>query len=369
MDRLFRFVSRIHRNDKGQIFILFGAMLTALVGFTAFAVDVGSLVADKRDLQNAADAMALAGAMELPDANGAQSKATEWAEKNGIEADEIESIAVNGQSSQRPNPQIVVTLKRQHDYYLAQVVGVDSTDLVVHASAIKTSPGGSNGVVPWGVLQSEIDSANIGDQVTLKYSAHEGDTGNYGGMAIDDPSGASTYENDIKYGSENTVCSESAYLAGSCVPTGPDCASGYCPCHEGQCPLKTGNMRTPTRTGVEYRLDNTSTSCDTFGEVFTPAGTDTYNIVQQCNPFIEGSLPSLRVLVVPVIDSFPTGGSEDVTIEGFALFFLEGFENGTCASGQDCNIVGRFVRAEVTTGALRGVYDQNSLIQFIQLTE
>jgi hypothetical protein len=362
-----RFLSRVWRtlnkNERGQIAILVGVMITGLIGFSALAIDVGALVSDKRDLQNAADAMALAGALDLPDASAAVSAAESWAGKNGIEGDEIESIVVEQQSMpSRPNPEISVTLRRQHEYKLAPVVGVDSTDVSVHAKAIKTSPGGSDGVVPWGVLQSEIESAEPGELATLKFSAHEGDTGNYGGMAIDSPTGAGTYEEDIKYGTENTVCSEPAYLAGNCEPTGDQC-------HEGQCPVKTGNMRTPTKDGVEYRLNNTGNSCDTFDEVFTPTTGDNYSIVQQCNPFVGGSLPSLQVLIVPIIDAFPSGSSEDVTIEGFALFFLEGFENGECATGQDCDIVGRFVRAEVTIGAFRGVYDPNSLMHFIQLAE
>ena len=354
---------KIHRNERGQVAILVGVMMTGLIGFSALAIDVGSLVSDKRDLQNAADAMALAGAIDLPNANAAVSAAHAWATKNEIEPEQIESITVLQQDlPSRPNPQITVTLKRQHDYKLAQVVGIDPTDVSVRAAAIKTSPGGSDGVVPWGVLQSEIDEADVGDLATLKFSAHEGDTGNYGGMAIDSPTGAGTYEEDIKYGTENTICSEPAYLAGTCEPTGLEC-------HEGQCPVKTGNMRIPTKDGVEYRLNNTSTSCDTFDEVFTPTTGDNYSIVQQCNPFVGGGLPSLQVIIVPIIDAFPTGSSDDATIEGFALLFLEGFENGSCANGQDCNIVGRFVRAEVTTGAIKGVYDPDSLIHFILLVE
>ncbi len=359
MRAISRFISRVHKNQGGQIFVLFGAMLTAIIGFSALAVDVGGFVSDRRDLQNAADAMALAGAIDLPSASAARSAAEAWAEKNGIESDQIESIVVNGQLlPDRPNPEIVVTLKREHEFQLAPVLGIDSTDVSVHAKAIKTSPGGSDGVVPWGVLQSEVDAAGPGGEATLKYDSTGVDTGNFGGLAIDG-TGSNIYEEQIVYGSESTVCSAPAVLIG-CVDNAPEC-------HAGECYTQPGNMTGPTRSGVDYRITNTSTSCDTFDEVFTPIDDGNYSIEQQCNPFIENSLPSLRVIIVPIIDQL-CGGSCYVTINGFALFFLEGYGEGGC-SGNHCEIEGRFVRAEITTGALRGIYDENSLLHFIQLTE
>ena len=59
-------------------------MMTGLIGFSALAIDVGSLVSDKRDLQNAADSMALAGAMDLPNTSTAINSARAWGTKNGI---------------------------------------------------------------------------------------------------------------------------------------------------------------------------------------------------------------------------------------------------------------------------------------------
>ena len=95
-----------------------------------------------------------------------------------------------------------MTLKRQHDYTLAEVVGVNSTDVEVKAAAIKTSPGGSDGVVPWGVLQSEIDEAGVGDLATLKFSAQEtAKTADYGGLVDRRDRRERPTEDEIKYGS------------------------------------------------------------------------------------------------------------------------------------------------------------------------
>jgi hypothetical protein len=358
---LSRVWGRLHKNQSGQIAILVGLMMTGLIGFSALAIDVGSLVSDKRDLQNAADSMALAGAIDLPNASDAVNSARAWATKNDITPDQIESISVLQQSlPSRPNPEIRVTLKREHDYALARAVGVDSTDITVSASAIKTSPGGSDGVVPWGVLQSEIDQAGSGGLATLKFSAQSGQTGDYGGLAIDG-TGASTYRETIESGSDSTICSAAAVAQASCQNTSPECDGA-------ECLTEPGNIRGPTEDGVNYRLSHTSTSCDTFGEVFTPNANGSFSIVQQCNPFVSGSLPSARVMIVPIIDQLCSGRCY-VTIQGFALFFLEGFGPNGCANGHDCDVLGRFVRAEITTGAIRGVYNPNSLLHFILLVE
>ncbi|MCJ7491590.1 MAG: pilus assembly protein TadG-related protein, partial [Dehalococcoidia bacterium] len=96
--------------------ILVGVMMTGLIGFSALAIDVGSLVSDKRDLQNAADAMALAGAQDLPSQVDASSTARTWATKNDVTEDEIASIEIRQQDLDREppelNPTIAVTLHR-----------------------------------------------------------------------------------------------------------------------------------------------------------------------------------------------------------------------------------------------------------------
>jgi hypothetical protein len=336
-----------------------GFLMVGMIGFSALAIDVGSLVSDKRDLQNAADSMALAGAIDLPNSSTALNSARAWATKNGIESGQIESITVLQQSlPSRPNPQITVTLKRQHDYTLARVVGVDSTDVRVKASAIKTSPGGTDGVVPWDVLQSQVDAANPGDLVTLKYDSRNAQNGNFGGLAIDG-TGSNTYRDEIENGADSIICSDVAVTQG-CQETSPECTGAVCP-------TEPGNMTGPTRTGVDYRIGHTSSACDTFGEVFSPNGNSSYTINSTCNPFISSSQASLRVVIVPIINQLCNGRC-DVTIKGFALFYLEGYGDGGC-TGNYCEVKGRFVRAEITTGAIKGVYDPNSLLHFFRLVE
>jgi len=362
--RILRRLGRgLHRNQRGQVAILVGAMMTGLIGFSALAIDVGSLVSDKRDLQNAADAMALAGAQDLPSEGTAKSTATTWAGKNGVASGEIASISVLQQSLHSqpkvPNPKIVVTLHREHRTTLARVIGIDSVDLEVTASAIKTSPGGSDHVAPWSVLQSAIDNAVPGQLTTLKFDANNILQGNTMPIQIDG-SGGDVYEETIKHGSVGTLCSQEA-LASDCSPTAKECL-------DATCDSLTGDKIGPTKKGLQYIYDNTDPDCNEFNQVFPPPpnADGSYRMNQECNPFVEGSKSSLRVLIVPVIESLGNGTSP-VTIKGFALFFLDG--TASKCTGNDCLVNGIFIRADFTTGAVRGIYDPNGLMHFIQLVE
>ncbi len=56
---------RIHRDERGQTILLVAFSLPILIGFIGIATDVGALFKDKRTLQTAADAAAIAGALNL----------------------------------------------------------------------------------------------------------------------------------------------------------------------------------------------------------------------------------------------------------------------------------------------------------------
>ena len=80
---------RIHRDERGQTIILVALSLPILLGFIGIATDVGALFKDKRTLQTAADAAAIAGALNLPPGStsitaAAQTAATAAATVNGF---------------------------------------------------------------------------------------------------------------------------------------------------------------------------------------------------------------------------------------------------------------------------------------------
>lgn len=166
-------------------------------------------------------------------------------------------------------------------------------------------------------------------------------------------------------------------------------ASGFGPRHHGggshptftptPSPTRT-NTPTATSTPAPGGPTNTPTP---GGATPTPGGAtatpgavthDEYALNPACNPWGAGACPpapssapcSRRVFLIPIIDGF-SGGQNPVVIKGFAVMFLEG-HNG-CPTGNDCEVQARFVKAQLTTGAVGGQYDEDALLQFVKLIE
>ncbi len=62
MRGLFR---RLHLDEHGQAIVLVALMMTGLIAVVGLVTDGGLVFSQRRDLQNAADAAALAGAMQI----------------------------------------------------------------------------------------------------------------------------------------------------------------------------------------------------------------------------------------------------------------------------------------------------------------
>ena len=344
-----RILKRLHTDQQGQILIAGMMFMAVIAGGAAIAVDTGSYLSHRRSLQNAADAIALASSQGLPATGDALGLANEWAELNGIEPAQM-NVTITPQSlPSEPNPKVTVELTVGHSLTFMSVLGMDSAEISVTAAAVLTSPGGSNGLMPWSVLEEAKSLAAPGNSVVLKFDSEGGENGNFGALALDG-NGGSTYRNTIKFGSTSTYCAVSAVgcNAPSVVSTEP------------------GNMTGPTRQGTDYRIDNTSLACDTWTEVVIQNADGTHSIRPECNPFTAGgNEDSLRIIIIPVIDSLCNGRC-DVNIIEFALFFLEGYGPNGC-SGSDCEITGRFIQSNTNYGALMGVYDPDTFAHFVRL--
>lgn len=85
------------RNEAGQTLILFALSLVVLCGFLGLAIDVGVVRATKIKLQEAADAAALAGALEVNECDGAtncqamQSAARAAMAENGLSGSALQA--------------------------------------------------------------------------------------------------------------------------------------------------------------------------------------------------------------------------------------------------------------------------------------
>jgi hypothetical protein len=357
-------------SQRGQVLVIVAVLLPSIVAMAGMAIDVGSYAADRTSLQNAADSIALAASQELPDTSAATSSAQSWAVKNGIALGDMD-LHFTGQSPGVPNPKVRVTIDHSHNFHFMRVLGINSKDVSATATAMKASFGGGSGIVPWSVTQATVDASGNGDIITMKYDADGGDLGNFGAIRIDGP-GANTYNTSVKYGSSNYACAQSTpnCTPGACPGTYPEvCAETAPECDGPDCTPETGNLTGPTRTGVDYRMTNASIACDSFAETFSgPDSSGRYFLDPQCNPWISGGTGGTRVIIIPIVDTFGNGTSDPATITGFALVYLEGYEDGKC-TGNTCEIKGRFVRADLSAKALAGQYDPDALVQFSRLSE
>ncbi len=83
--------------EKGQMLVIFAVLVVVLLGFVAMTIDVGMAFVEKRHLQNAVDAAALAAAQDL--ANG-ESDATvtataiDYLQRNGYDGTD-DTLEVN----------------------------------------------------------------------------------------------------------------------------------------------------------------------------------------------------------------------------------------------------------------------------------
>jgi hypothetical protein len=297
-----------------------------------------------------------------------------------------------------------VELEDDHGFIFARMIGLDSAPITVAATGIKTSPAGGDGVIPLSVTEDVLMDIDWGADVVLKYDANNIEEGNTGPIRIDGPgagncSSSDRYCTGVKFGADNVVCAEGA------DPT--YCDGPYL------VDTQTGNVVGPTRTAVDYRMDNTDVQCDDFAEVFqddpTTDDPTVYAFNQNCNPFTGGLYNSHRVVIIPVIEELCNGSCE-VTIVDFALFYLEGYcgseEEGGAAghnenhnppgqeeptpapdegcsdngngngnsggdgcTGNSCEIVGRFVRVHQNVGMLAGTFNEEASNQFVRLVE
>jgi Flp pilus assembly protein TadG len=107
-------------NKKGTVAVLVGLLIFAFIGFAALAIDIGHLFVVRNELQNAADAAALAGAHELYLVSGstitvnvnANQVAYDQALFNNSERIPVEAIWKPGQNV--PSPGTVVDIQRGH---------------------------------------------------------------------------------------------------------------------------------------------------------------------------------------------------------------------------------------------------------------
>lgn len=282
-------MGRALREKKGSVVVIVALAMGVLLGFAALVVDVGLLYFNRVALSNAADAAALAGVQELPDRpEQAEALAISYAVKNGAEQSRTVATVMPDRYS------IAVRISRTVLLGFARVLGFDSVEVRASAKARVGPVSGLFGAAPFFIPDQTFA---YGQTYVLKYPGGQGESGNYGALALGSL-GARNYEYNIRYGYQGWL------HVGDWVDTEP------------------GNMSGPTVRGVQHRISECrhSPSC-TFD-----------HFVTDCP----------RLIMIPVADVEPSeiSGRSSVLIVGFAAFFLE----GVAEYGNECEVTGKFVR-------------------------
>jgi hypothetical protein len=119
--------------EKGQVLVLVAILMVGLLGMAALIVDFGATALERRELQNAADAAALAGASMLPNCSKAVYTAIDYAVKNGVPQENVSCNPTNINIQDR----IEVVVTSNVVYTFAQVLGFMDVDVNARAVAQK----------------------------------------------------------------------------------------------------------------------------------------------------------------------------------------------------------------------------------------
>ncbi|MFE4078431.1 pilus assembly protein TadG-related protein [Paenarthrobacter sp. YIM B13468] len=142
------------QGSRGAATIMVAGLMVVLLGFAALAVDVGALYAEKAQLQNGADAAALAIATDCANGSCGNSTTTgnDFANKNANDGQSGATVTFPAATTVR-----VVTNAKEggvnsFSLYFAQVMGFESTTVTATAEASWGAPSKAS-TLPWTISE------------------------------------------------------------------------------------------------------------------------------------------------------------------------------------------------------------------------
>ena len=343
-----------HRREHGQIVVLAALLMTAMLGFTAIAIDVGFYMRNLRDGQNDIDAAVLASAQELlndpTDTAAAVDRAEEWAIRNGVDVEEdLECCTFSDSNNDGTIDTVSGRIDRSSDTLFARVLGIEALPVERESTARVIHAGGA-AVCPWGLLGDGNDTdpsdgsyfgVTIGEVYALKVATGLQTSGNFRSLDMGQE-GAEGYR---------------ALIESGCLPEDVKVWS------EGDQVLtdtKPGDMGNPTRQalGNYYAYEKSDGIQDSLGWDWCdvefeldPVDPTRGQVVGTYNPETDGAREGCsrnpltggmgRVALVPVIDHLPNGASEPVTILGIASMYIASWDRSGPPS--DTKVYGVFL--------------------------
>jgi hypothetical protein len=337
------------RGQRGQTIVAAAIVMVVVIGFTAMAIDVGLAYRDRRDLQNDADAAALAGVQHLPlNIIAAEDAARQWLTNNGIRPNQVTDISV--ESSLVANDTLRVEVDDDFGWIFGRVLGLTTSNVGAHARARVGSVQGSNEMMPWAILQGDspcLDAAGnaiFGIDCQVKVGAGSSISGWYGALDFDGSGGGSAeyLTNIVDNSTETTYCAEGNFVE---------------PC-PGSTTVESlaGNKVAGTGQGIADRLatgpacDANGNGTDDFDEVFAqdPNGISEYIVVCPDSP---------RAVIIPIVavDDVP---ALEVRIVGWTLAYLESYACVDGGGGNQANCNTAQGHWEVTIQIVNASYSQ-----------
>ena len=138
-----RFIVAKALEERGQGLVLAAMSILVIVVLLALVVDAGLVLHERRQLQGAADAAALAGAVELPGSpSAAVQTAMEYVERNGIDPDDPDTTVQVTTPYDGDPDKIEVTISGEVGFFFGPVLGIDAVQIDARAVAESSGSGG-----------------------------------------------------------------------------------------------------------------------------------------------------------------------------------------------------------------------------------
>ena len=297
----------------GQTLPLICFFMVSLLGVSGLVLDLGNAYVQRRAVQNAADAAALAGADAVVQ-GGYASAAQQMAAKNGRPGDQV-SVSFNGTDT------VTVTVSRVAPTFLLKVFGKTSIPVSATAVARIEALAAVNGhVSPYAVT---VQAYANGTGTTLFKESQPGAYGTIDLPTTDNTSGGSCSGNTNKGTPSNIAPELSDQLpAGQLVIGG--CLS-----------VKSGASQPSGNVVNQIPPGNNKMSQD-----LQSLGNGQYQVISQSWTDPNGLPP--RLMYIPIVQSLP-GGNGSATIVGFAWFYMTSSTGG----GSGLTINGQWVSLQL----------------------
>ena len=164
-----KIIRRLGKDEEGSALVVGIFSLTVLLGFLGLAMDVGNLVYTKTRMQNAVDAAAYAGGLNLPSTSSATTQATSILHSNGFPSvTPTVDFAKDATCNPSSLPEINVSMSQTVNTFFMCLLGQSTVALQASAKAILVGgPGG-----PFGYALFSNTSLTPSGNPTVNGSVH-----------------------------------------------------------------------------------------------------------------------------------------------------------------------------------------------------